>query len=290
MRTSIGRLLVVIVLVALLVVVLGGANRLIGSSSNGAPDVSVHVPTATPATTAAPPIATGSPAPTITGSPAPTSTTAANPTLTPTATPTGVATATATPDQSNDSRIRGFTMPIAGACLPSSPNLLPNAPRIYRSGVHEGIDFYDGLSCVPIPRGAPVLAAKGGIVIRADHDYRDLTQTEADTLLTRSQTQGYTDAEALDRFRGRQVWIDHGDGIVTRYCHLLGVAEGITEGMRVQAGQVIGYVGNSGTPEGVGDPEAENHLHFEIRIGDRYLGEGLSLDEVRRLLEQAFSP
>jgi len=49
-------------------------------------------------------------------------------------------------------------------------------------------------------------------------------------------------------------------------------------------------VGNSGTPEGVSDVTLENHLHFEIRVGDSYLGQGLSAAETRRLLEQAFSP
>jgi murein DD-endopeptidase MepM/ murein hydrolase activator NlpD len=58
----------------------------------------------------------------------------------------------------------------------------------------------------------------------------------------------------------------------------------------VAVGQVVGHVGNSGTPEGVSDPNLENHLHFEIRVGDNYLGQGLSAAETRRLFEEAFSP
>jgi hypothetical protein len=34
----------------------------------------------------------------------------------------------------------------------------------------------------------------------------------------------------------------------------------------------------------------ENHLHFEIRVGEGYLGQGLSVEETRRLWEVAFSP
>jgi murein DD-endopeptidase MepM/ murein hydrolase activator NlpD len=167
---------------------------------------------------------------------------------------------------------------------------MPNAPREYRLGIHEGIDFYDGYNCVSIPRGTPVLAAKTGVVIRADHDYQDITVEEMDALLARCQQQGYTDPAALDRLRGQQVWLDHGHGIVTRYAHLLAVEEGIEKGMVVEAGQVLGYVGNSGTPEGVTDPNLENHLHFEIRVGPTYLAEGLSPADTRRLCEKAFSP
>ncbi|MCS7276384.1 MAG: M23 family metallopeptidase [Dehalococcoidia bacterium] len=204
---------------------------------------------------------------------------------TPPATPSPTPTPTPTPAPA----LTGFRMPIEGACLPTSPNLLPNAPRPYRAGVHEGIDFYDGFSCVRIGRGTPVLAAKAGVVVRADHDYRPLTPQELDELLRRSRSQGYTDEQALDRFRGRQVWIDHGGGVVTRYAHLDGVAPDIQMGTRVEAGQVIGYVGNSGTPEEVTAPGTEFHLHFEIRVGDSYLGKGLPYDELMDVLRNAFS-
>jgi murein DD-endopeptidase MepM/ murein hydrolase activator NlpD len=186
--------------------------------------------------------------------------------------------------------IRGFRFPIEGACLPQEDLLMPNAPREYRLGIHEGVDFYDGRCCVAVPRGTPVLAAKTGVVIRADHDYQDITVEEMDALLARCQQQGYTDAATLDRLRGQQVWLDHGHGIVTRYAHLLAVEQGIEKDVVVEAGQVLGYVGNSGTPEGVTDPNLENHLHFEIRVGPTYLAEGLSPAETYRLYEKAFSP
>lgn len=185
--------------------------------------------------------------------------------------------------------LSGFIYPIEGSCLPTSDDLMPNAPRPYRFGIHEGIDFYPGLACAKIGEGTPVLAAKAGVVVRADWGFVEMTPRELEQLLTRSQTQGYTDAEALDRFRGRQAWIDHGDGVVTRYAHLSGIAPGIDVGTAVQAGEVVAHVGNSGTPEAVTTPADEMHLHFEIRMGDSYLGAGLPPDQVRALLEQAFS-
>lgn len=182
-----------------------------------------------------------------------------------------------------------FVMPIAGACLATDPNLMPDAPREYRSGVHEGMDFYSHDNCVAVPEGADVLAVKEGTVTRADHGFAEMTAAELDDLLTRVETQGYTDAEALDRFRGRQVWVDHGGGIVTRYAHLGGIPENIQEGAAVSAGDILAFVGDSGTPEAVTTPGIENHLHLEIRVGDSYLGEGLPEDQVRYLYEQVFS-
>ncbi len=231
-------------------------------------------------------------------SPGPTSTPTPRPTVTPIVSPTADA-ATQTPTLSRSPTaaaetpappaVTGFRYPIEGACLPASDALMPNAPRTYRAGIHEGVDFYPGLACAAIAQGTPVLTARDGTVSRADLDYVPLSPEELNELLTRSQTQGYTDAAALDRFRGRQVWIDHGGGTFTRYAHLDGIAPGIALGTPVQAGQVVGYVGESGTPESVTGPGAEMHLHFELWVSDSYLGAGLPPDQVRALWEQAFS-
>jgi murein DD-endopeptidase MepM/ murein hydrolase activator NlpD len=189
----------------------------------------------------------------------------------------------------SDSRLTGFVIPVPGAWLPSREDLLPNAPRYYRFGIHEGVDFYNGDACVPIYRGTPVVAAKDGVVIRADHDYTDITPVELEEMLQRVERQGYTDPESLDRFGGRQVKIDHGDGVETVYSHLLSIEDGIDVGVEVKAGQMIGRIGNSGTPESVFDPEQDNHLHFEIRVDGEYLGKGAPISEVRAMLLRAFA-
>ena len=186
--------------------------------------------------------------------------------------------------------VRGFIFPIEGACLPSSDDLMPNAPREYRDGIHQGIDFYGGDNCVSIVQGTPVRAAKAGRVIRAILNYHDLTWDELQALNERLAQGEANDPDILDAFRGRQVWVDHGGGLVTRYAHLEGIAPGINIGVTVEAGQELGYVGESGTPESLTAPGTEYHLHFELWAGDHYLGQGLPPDEVRALYVKAFSP
>lgn len=55
-------------------------------------------------------------------------------------------------------------------------------------------------------------------------------------------------------------------------------------GDRVESGGRIGSVGASGLPEGGA------HLHFEIRLEDRYLGEALADDDLAYAIARAFSP
>jgi len=199
-------------------------------------------------------------------------------------------TATATPAGPDLSVFRGFIYPIKGGCLPASDNLMPNAPREYRGGVHEGIDFYNVDNCTEIAKGTPILAAKDGVVIRVDRDYHALTQAELDAANQRIADGHANDFEVLDLFRGRQVWIDHGKGIVTRYAHMSGVADGIEVGGKVAQGQTIGFVGDSGTPESLSNPDTELHLHWELRTGESFLGAGLPPEDVRAIYEHLFEP
>lgn len=185
-------------------------------------------------------------------------------------------------------RPTGFGFPLAGACLPGSDNLMPNAPRPYRNGVHEGLDFYHFSSCVPVAAGTAVYAMFDGVVVRADLDYVDITAQQVEELAAKTAAQGFSDPQTLDIYRGRQVWIDHGDGIVTRYAHLGSIEPGIAVGVEVRRGQLVGGVGESGTPESITAPGTEMHLHAEVRIGDSFLGAGLPPGEVRRLYARLF--
>jgi murein DD-endopeptidase MepM/ murein hydrolase activator NlpD len=182
------------------------------------------------------------------------------------------------------SLLRGFTVPIQGAHVPDWLYLVPGAPREYRNGIHEGVDFSNKAVGVPIRIGTPIVAAQKGVVIRADWEYHEVGLAEMEEMLATARRQGSTPPGVLDRLRGRQIWIDHGRGVVTRYAHLSAIAPGIEPGVVVKRGQLIGFVGNSGTPEAAEGTGLGPHLHFEIRIGDGYLGEGLNPTEAHQLL------
>jgi murein DD-endopeptidase MepM/ murein hydrolase activator NlpD len=167
-----------------------------------------------------------------------------------------------------------FGLPIEGGEIPEDPELLPGAARDYRAGIHEGIDF-------PAPSETPVLAAASGTVARVDVSFLDWNREQQDVALYEALKLGYTPAATLDRIRGRQVWIDHGKGVVTRYAHLFAV-QPLVVGQRIEAGALIGQVGSSGYPQG------GPHLHFEVRVGDEFYGDGLSGDVLVRAVSRLF--
>ena len=90
----------------------------------------------------------------------------------------------------------------------------------YGNSGHRGTD-------IPAPEGTPILAAHSGTVI----------------------------ISGWNNSYGNQVLPDNGAGLSTRYAHMTKTA--VTAGEAVTAGQVIGYVGNTGDSTG-------NHLHFEV--------------------------
>ena len=167
-----------------------------------------------------------------------------------------------------------FALPIEGGEIPEDLELLPGAPRDYRGGIHEGIDF-------PAPTETPVLAAASGTVVRVDSSFLDWNGDQQDIALYEALTLGYTPAATLDRIRGRQVWIDHGKGVITRYAHLSAV-EPLVVGQKIEAGALIGQVGSSGYPQG------GPHLHFEVRVGEDFYGDGLSGDALVRAVSRLF--
>jgi murein DD-endopeptidase MepM/ murein hydrolase activator NlpD len=167
-----------------------------------------------------------------------------------------------------------FALPIEGGDIPQDLELLPGAPRDYRGGIHEGIDF-------PVPTDTPVLAAASGTVARVDVSFLDWNREQQDIALDEALTLGYTPAATLDRIRGRQVWIDHGKGVITRYAHLSAV-EPLVVGQKIEAGALIGLVGSSGYPQG------GPHLHFEVRVGEDFYGDGLAGDELVRAVSRLF--
>ncbi len=96
---------------------------------------------------------------------------------------------------------------------------------------HGGVDF----AC---SAGTPVQAVKAGEVVtskalrRADGSYKSY---------------------------GEYIVIDHHDGTMTLYAHMLANSRTVQVGAWVSQGQQIGQVGSTGNSTG-------NHLHFEVRI------------------------
>ena len=91
---------------------------------------------------------------------------------------------------------------------------------------HDGID-------IPAPRGTPIVAVDAGVVLYSDDGIR-----------------GY----------GNMIVIAHGDDIFTVYAH--NKSNKVDKGDRVDKGQVIAQIGNTGRSTGP-------HLHFEIRVKNK---------------------
>lgn len=190
----------------------------------------------------------------------------------------------------NWSLLFSLTSPISNVrYLPERDSLLAGASRVYRYGIHHGLDMYGGTMGVDIPYGTPVRAVAEGRIVRADTAYREMTPAEWRELAARCAVQHDTPPEIEDRFRGRQVWVDHGNGLVTHYAHLVRIAEGVAVGRRVGRGQIIGYAGNSGTEDGAAGNRSGVHLHLELYLNGHYLGKWLTLWETRQLLQRLFA-
>ena len=138
------------------------------------------------------------------------------------------------------------------ARLASTPSVMPTQgwlisnfshrrlhPLLGYARPHLGID-------VRAARGTPIEAPAGGLVIST------------------SWEGGY----------GRTVEIDHGWGIITRYAHTSQIL--VRPGDRVQRGEVIALVGQSGLAEGP-------HLHYEVRV------RGEPVDPLKFILPAVFA-
>lgn len=116
----------------------------------------------------------------------------------------------------------GFLWPLPGRYNLSSLYGSRKHPMTGKANNHTGID-------VPAPSGTPIQACKSGVVT------------------TSTYNNSY----------GNYVVVSHSDGTSTLYAHMS--RRNASKGQTVSQGQVIGYVGTTGSSTG-------NHLHLEIRV------------------------
>jgi len=188
-----------------------------------------------------------------------------------------------------DSRLDGMIMPIAGMRLPRHAGVFPGARRLYRYGVHEGLDlFYDAGAKTKVQMGTPARAADSGKVIRADAKFKDMNSAVFNKVMADCLREHKTSAPNEDLLRGCQVWIDHGNHLVTRYAHLDKINPAVKTGAAANAGEIIGFVGVSGTGQNLPGRARYPHLHFEIWLDGHYLGWGLTPTETMQVYEDIF--
>lgn len=184
-----------------------------------------------------------------------------------------------------------FVVPVPGSTISSRAAHWPGALRAYRNGVHEGFDFYDKAvsGTTQIAYRTPVVAVADGRVVRADHDYVELTQEAYDAIIAEANAVLSTPPRILDQLRGRQVWIEHAGGFVSRYAHLAEIPGDVQVGSPVVQGQVVGLTGNSGTAEAAAGTQDDPHPHVEVWSPDgSYLGQGSTPAEIYARAGQLF--
>ena len=93
-----------------------------------------------------------------------------------------------------------------------------------------------------MPEGSEVHAARAGIVMNLENDY----------------FKGGTDKQAY-KARANSIRVLHDDGSMAVYAHLQVDRAQVYAGMRVEAGQLIAYSGNTGFSSGP-------HLHFAVQV------------------------
>lgn len=184
-------------------------------------------------------------------------------------------------------------LPCKGISVPKRTMRLPNAPRDYRSGTHRGIDFFANW-------GTTVQAVADGIIVRADHGYKEVPADFRVNMLNASSKVGHTPSDIFNNILlGQAIFLDHGFDLIpgfrtiTIYAHLSHIDNKIKPGTIVKKGDIMGKSGNSGIRESTLGSRSGSHLHWEmiLQIKDQeiYLGKDIPNPELYNMLSRIFN-
>ena len=125
---------------------------------------------------------------------------------------------------------------------------LPSAPRTYRgaNARHKGIDFYTG-KC-----GIPVVAVADGWIIDVSNGEQFPNAQKRNAILEIALKAGFTPFPILENLNGGSLliyhgWNDAGVCYYSRSSHFEKMSQDWKIGDFVHRGEIIGYVGASGT-------------------------------------------